>query len=1651
MQSFVFNSFKNRLMKGEVSGEDTWRLQPVNSKFVEDYEDILNYVRNYTDLIYLNPNYKTLGYDNIVQNFNNLYLPDIYPVNYQYTTMKDVDIATEPQFVTEDNYLNFVEANPNENDGHLSEKFFNPDGEFYKSDTTKQEIVDGVTTTVPVARGFYYVKTKEELKWCADKVNGANYNNKINIVLGDNIGKENTPIDIDFSIGENPEHPFEGVFYGNGFKFIDIRLICRNNVNGIIGYLGTEGKISTVRLDGKFNEIVCKKKLGINHLSTEGTDIVAGFFCGKNNGSIRLIDIKYAKITISEFIPGIYSVSNKRDDVTDYDYDDTSNIFYPDYLCYNSLGNIVPYIGYFNEGVFATMAGYDKKRAEAYSYWRTFGPNAPEYDGFRIKNLSDAQRYNTAMTSPAEWYYFDGVHYTNDDNTVAGYIDSYNTTADKKDILFYDTNIFCSVNEKCIGHFSPAASSACVLPIDFKKDQYNTSYGGVLIDIRKSRYTLNQYRLFEETPYLDTPLKMAEQNRVAYYVSLVAGVNNGDINSIVANEVDVVTSGTFVGFIGGIAGKQLNGNISTIYLNMRSMDVVDSATSAASYDDFVNGNIVYHKRNYYTSTAQNGAPYYFPLQSIKNIGGMFGECVLVGNYPGQLNINDVHVRLENQNSKIIVKPNGNQSVTEDYYIFDKYATIAPIIEYNTSNLGDVWYNKDDLNNESKKLIYIRNSDFVYNESLTEEDKNTQVGFTEKGLFFRQIFNTFGNTQTQIWYPSIDNWDLDTSVIKSYQTYDGAASPLFCEIKPVYQTSPSVIETPYINNPYINYSAINAQFTENGPYYTYYESVNGLHKLNTFISDAYISRFSNTFDKTDDRCIHEHTVGLYAMDQNLASPVSDPEFYSINLDVDLPGVANTTGMVFNRFTKETKNVSLDIRNLMKNLIYWDNVGVHNNHNVWTYPDPEFARYLQPDIFKYTTVPMNAQLPLTFKVTDGNTEREVSSIDEMNIGDKITWSDYNGNKIPYTYSYFGSDLTISRNTVLQKHNDLLTNLKGYTLTLKNPSYGTVMMQEGSNAGGGSIKDDISGYKVNVTFKPTRTYKVQAILGNGTIQELAYTTLDGNDVKFNDTSLFLNSYVSPEYLKAYPNGDTTEYRLNNISGYSYSHTAMSDPGTFESKIRFTATTYLMLNDGQTSPYMNMQWNHLLIGERSRGGDGDNFFYAVSYALQPVAVEPIYYPAAGEGYVTGYKLNMNDQVAEVLTATTPPPLYSAYMTQKKSTYTASPEQGFYPADENGVVVNDWSEAALTGVSTAMTVLTKSENGIYTPEQVYGDGKKPDAIYEIANEGESAIWSAAICQLFDYNGNSIGTALMTRTLNGFAYESQTANYNLGNYALNDENSIFYYGDEFEYLSAGEEYQPITPADPWYTHSQTGAYTVNFANCTWDNNLTANHNINILEAQDEFYKPSFFEGVYPIDNYRIANGDLAEGEEDKYDFYRYTYLKEVVKKTNIGKEGINLPVKYDVINNKAGFWFNMHEEPIVNNIGKLEKSAYNDDIKYTSNILYIGKTPNQRCILSTNLSRTGVSAVTFSGFSADDFQGLYVMDSKYNPVMYIDVGLGECSEGTTWTYSSYPSYPGGTYSSVDGKRIFVRDDGIIFDNEAEFELQEACETVASGLLLEVET
>ena len=144
-------------------------------------------------------------------------------------------------------------------------------------------------------------------------------------------------------------------------------------------------------------------------------------------------------------------------------------------------------------------------------------------------------------------------------------------------------------------------------------------------------------------------------------------------------------------------------------------------------------------------------------------------------------------------------------------------------------------------------------------------------------------------------------------------------------------------------------------------------------------------------------------------------------------------------------------------------------------------------------------------------------------------------------------------------------------------------------------------------------------------------------------------------------------------------------------------------------------------------------------------------------------------------------------------------------------------------------------------------------------------------------------------------------------------------------------------------------------------------------------------------------------------------------------EKIELPVQFDYKNGKRGFWYNAG----VVTSGDYE---YNDNVNYYGNILAIGKTLSQHSILNKCLTTTEMTW-TVSGFSADDFEGLYITDSAHKPVMYIDVGLGECSDGTSWSFSSYPSVNSGDYiTELDPEAAYI----------------DAMNTNCSGLLLEIE-
>ena len=929
MESFVFNSFKENLLKGNIKTEDTWTLNPVNSKFVSEYQDNIRFFRNNSDLVNFYNHNNDDKYD--FADFK----ANLKSIDYTYSPMSTTDYGLEPEYVTSDTWKSFKEKYNLIND-NLHNLFFENTGDFYREYKNKP-------------RGFYYIKTAEELKWCAFKVNDTSYDNAINIVLGDNIGQKTVKKIISTTIGNNPEHPFEGILYGNGYKFLNIEFEANNDMFGIVGILGTNGIISDIRVDG-ITILRCNKKLTIEHLKTSGTDIATGIICGKNNGLLKNIYIT-GDVYITGFYPEIYSMFNKSDSDEDAFKVTDANRFFPDYFCYNSPGNIIPYIGYFNEGVIATYEGYELNNTGTdilrTRYWNTQG-------------LSDVTKENiNGSISPMEWYYWEGI--PGPDNV--GFLERYSNYA--RNILWYDGNIVSELNEY-YGHTNGQSSKSGLMPIDFDKDFKHI----VKKDTDAYYYCQPNYMKF-----LNKVTKPGQQNRQAYYVSTLCGINNGKIDHVYIN-VKAHLLGTFVGFLGGIAGKQLNGQISNIKIAFTSddttiQDISNIQVETKIYtenltDEF--SNIIrnlsdnfdnteqYYTRNYKeASNSDNSKSYKFIEKSIKNIGCLFGS-VIVGN-KGSLKINALEAQFNN-NNKIDLKTD-KQPVSDDYYLMNRFGTIAAIIELNSSNISDMWQDLEGANDITNRSIYISNSKLYYN----NQDYVEGTPFTTYDYYYSA-------PQLGTRYPTKDNYIY------------GVVSPLFAELKPITLSVPSIIST----------------------------------------------GTNNALARSDIQSRSFARVGLFMTDNNIASPLFDPQFWTINNVVDIPGIANykiaddekyRNGWLGYSFSNQL-NTTYEINQLALKLICWDNTKLEFTRQGDTSSASGYSKYISSgNIFNTITVPTYAYEGINDTVGEGINHN------------------YN---VHQTYPYFGSDLVLKIETDnVTVTANLITNYDHYIVSFDNPHWG------------------------------------------------------------------------------------------------------------------------------------------------------------------------------------------------------------------------------------------------------------------------------------------------------------------------------------------------------------------------------------------------------------------------------------------------------------------------------------------------------------------------------------------------------------------------------------------------------------------------------------
>ncbi len=335
MSSFIFNSFKERFLRGDVLSRDTWKFIPVNKRFKDTFENEevkLEYFRSIQD------------FRDFSSEFENTIMSG-FEVENTWFRADDITLKNKPMYIS--------------NSGENSNWELFIESEFYK---TVENNLSNIHEYLNRG-GFYYIRTKDELRWFANRANSGN--NRIIGVLGDGIEGI-----IDFRIGEKESYPFEGILDGNGFSLRDITVSCSEVDNGIVGVLGKSGVVRNIKLSNSPNSdlinLKCTKKINLRHIKSDGRDINAGMLVGRNYGTVENIDAsELNRFLFSGFVPEVYSVTNKKDSYNDFytirdKFDDGENFFYLNSFCINSPGNIVPYVGYFAEGLFAQSACEDK-------------------------------------------------------------------------------------------------------------------------------------------------------------------------------------------------------------------------------------------------------------------------------------------------------------------------------------------------------------------------------------------------------------------------------------------------------------------------------------------------------------------------------------------------------------------------------------------------------------------------------------------------------------------------------------------------------------------------------------------------------------------------------------------------------------------------------------------------------------------------------------------------------------------------------------------------------------------------------------------------------------------------------------------------------------------------------------------------------------------------------------------------------------------------------------------------------------------------------------------------------------------------------------------------------------------------------------------
>ena len=224
MREIFFNSFKEKILRGDVPAEFELSGAPVTSKFFDAYDNSDITIEQYRNLADFDT-YHSGNSATIPALADTLFEYSSYGVEYR--SYEPDDLSEKPMFVNSANSAEFF-------------KIYS----FDLMPSTVQFAMDTFSDSAGANYnyGFYYAMKKSHLNWLAKRCNDEwDFNNQIRIVLGDDIGNLNDQDTLESMFCPTPDRPFQGVFDMNGHKIINKALLCKNDSNGLFGYLGKNG------------------------------------------------------------------------------------------------------------------------------------------------------------------------------------------------------------------------------------------------------------------------------------------------------------------------------------------------------------------------------------------------------------------------------------------------------------------------------------------------------------------------------------------------------------------------------------------------------------------------------------------------------------------------------------------------------------------------------------------------------------------------------------------------------------------------------------------------------------------------------------------------------------------------------------------------------------------------------------------------------------------------------------------------------------------------------------------------------------------------------------------------------------------------------------------------------------------------------------------------------------------------------------------------------------------------------------------------------------------------------------------------------------------------------------------------------------------